>query len=112
MAQSERVKQMKKEFIKYRESGKTIKEIANIFGLTDRTIYLYLQEIADEHNLSRDDLLFRIHKQHIRTSINQLNEKKEIIDIEEMRKDFIGMLKNSERIIKNIEETLDLENQI
>ena len=108
MAQSERVKQMKKDFIKYRESGKTIKEIANIFGLTDRTVYLHLQDIADENNLSREELLFRVHKQHIRVSNNKINEK-EIIDIDEMKKDFNEMLKTSERIIKNIEETLETQ---
>ena len=109
MAQSERVKQMKKDFIKYRESGKTIKEIANIFGLTDRTVYLHLQDIADENNLSRDELLFRVHKQHIRVSNKQVNEKKEIIDIDEMKKEFNEMLKTSENIIEKIEETLETQ---
>lgn len=107
MAQSERVIKMKKEFVKYRESGKTIKEIANIFGVTDRTIYLNLQDIADENNLSREDLLFQIHKQHIRVSNKQVNGAKEVIDIEDMKKDFCEMLETSEGIIKKIEKTLE-----
>ena len=44
---SERVNLMKENFMRLHEEGKTIKEIANDFGITDRAVYLNLQSIAD-----------------------------------------------------------------
>ncbi len=36
----------------------SIQEIAEKYGMTARNIYFHLQEIADENNISRDELLF------------------------------------------------------
>lgn len=55
---SESTSQMKKEFIKLRDSGMSIQEIAEKYGMTARNIYFHLQEIADageKHNKRKQE---------------------------------------------------------
>ena len=54
---STRVLEMQRNFIRLRNEGKSIAEIANAFNLSTCTVYLRLQEIADENGVSRKDLL-------------------------------------------------------
>ena len=55
---------MLRQFPKLRAENKSIQEIANIFGLSKKTVYEYLQEIADSMGVSRDDLLYEVQKTH------------------------------------------------
>ena len=54
---SERVYQMMKGFMDCHKKGMTISEIANIFGVSSVTVYKYLEEIAKQNELKREDLL-------------------------------------------------------
>lgn len=106
MAKKE-TKKMKEEFMKLRNSGKTINEIAKICGVTSQCIYNHLQEIADENNVSRDELLSRERNQHSKK--NEPQQKKEILSTENLKKYFLGMLKNVDGIILAIDDALKME---
>ena len=53
---AERTLEMKKEYKKLFDSGMTPKEIATKFGLTTRTIFNHLDDIARENGVSRESL--------------------------------------------------------
>lgn len=59
---SERVVQLKKNFIELHEQGFTIPEIADKFHLGKSTVYRLLGEIAQENGVSRDSLLQEVHE--------------------------------------------------
>ena len=94
-------------FMKLRNSGKTINEIAKIYDVTRQSIYLHLQEIADENHVSRDELLSRERNQHSKK--NEFQQEKEILSTENLKKYFLGMLKNVDGIILAIDDALKME---
>ena len=98
---------MKEEFMELRNSGKTINEIAKICGVTSQCIYNHLQEIADENNVSRDELLSREHKQHSKK--DELQQEEASISVEELKKTFSDMQKNVDDIIVTIDNALKME---
>lgn len=98
---------MKEEFMELRNSGKTINEIAKICGVTNQCIYRHLQEIADENHVSRDELLSRDCNQHSKK--NELQQEKEILSTENLKKYFLGMLENVDGIILAIDDALKME---
>lgn len=55
--ESERTLQMKQQFVDLRNSGLTPVEIARKFGVSNRTMYFYLDEIAEKAGVTRDSLL-------------------------------------------------------
>lgn len=59
---SERVLQMKENFWDLHLQGFSIPEIANMYGLSPSTVYSYLDKIAQEHEVSREELLQQVHK--------------------------------------------------
>ena len=107
---SESTSQMKKEFIKLRDSGMSIQEIAEKYGMTARNIYFHLQEIADENNISRDELLFRPKKQQYSKTIKLGKKAKEAISHEELKKDFSEILEKVDHILETIDTTIANEN--
>lgn len=98
---------MKENFMKLRNSGKTINEIAKICGVTSQSIYRHLQEIADENHVSRDELLSRDRNQHSKK--NEFQQEKEILSTENLRKYFLGILENVDGIILAIDDALKME---
>lgn len=55
--ESERVRQMKENFMELHMQGFSIREIAEKYNLSPRTVYQRLQDIADANKVSRDSLL-------------------------------------------------------
>ena len=56
MKQTEqRTRKMMKNFIKHREDGKGVYQIADIYNLSPCTVYAHLEEIAKEIGCERDD---------------------------------------------------------
>lgn len=98
---------MKENFMKLRNSGKTINEIAKIYGVTSQSIYRHLQEIADENHVSRDELLSRERNQHSKK--NEPQQEREILSTENLKKYFLGMLENVDGIILAIDDALKME---
>ena len=56
---SERVKEMMKNYISLHEKGLSVSEIAERFGISEKTVYMRLGEIAEQNGLSREELLVR-----------------------------------------------------
>lgn len=110
MAKSERVKQLKKHFMEYREKGYSIAEIAKEFQLSSITVYSYLEEIARDHGVTRESLLYMPHKPHQITKKSKT--QKEEIDVEALQKDFSDAIETINAIISEIDKKLqeDIDN--
>lgn len=106
---SERMKQMKQGFLELRQAGKSFSEIAEVFGVSVWSVYDNLQEIADANGLSREDLLYRIHKPHIMSSKQNAKSVTNHLNPEELRQNFIDLLSITDYIISNIDQTLKNE---
>ncbi len=59
---SERVVQMKANFMELHEAGMTIPEIADKFNLSRATVYRHLDEIASQNGVTREALLQQVHQ--------------------------------------------------
>ena len=55
--ESERTRVMKENFMAQHLEGDTIPEIAERYNLSRATVYRHLQEIADNHGVTRESLL-------------------------------------------------------
>ena len=101
-----RMEELKKNFMKHHEEGKTIKEISELYNVSTRHIYNSLQDIADENNVSRESLLTNVHKKHKplqnTKSAGQINPA-------EMKENFDGIKNNAKIIIKKIDSILQEE---
>ncbi|MFR6022014.1 MAG: hypothetical protein ACLUHC_03670 [Clostridia bacterium] len=107
---SERMEQMKQGFLELRNAGKLFSEIAEVFGVSVWSIYDNLQEIADANGLSREDLLYRIHKPHVMSSTSQkVKNVDKHLTVEELQKNFSDMLSITNYIISNIDKALQSE---
>ena len=107
---SERMEQMKQGFLELRNAGKLFSEIAEVFGVYVWSIYDNLQEIADANGLSREDLLYRIHKPHVMSSTSQkVKNVDKHLTVEELQKNFSDMLSITNYIISNIDKALQSE---
>lgn len=107
---SERMKQMKHGFLELRNAGKSFSEIAKVFGVSVWSVYDNLQEIADANGLSREDLLYRIHKPHVMSSTSQkVKNVDKHLTVEELQKNFSDMLSITNYIISNIDKALQSE---
>ena len=107
---SERMKQMKQGFLDLRQAGKSFSDIAEFFGLSVWSVYDNLLEIADANGLSREDLLYRIHKPHVMSSTSQkVKNVDKHLTVEELQKNFSDMLSITNYIISNIDKALQSE---
>ena len=107
---SERMEHMKQGFLELRNAGKLFSEIAEVFGVSVWSIYDNLQEIADANGLSREDLLYRIHKPHVMSSTSQkVKNVDKHLTVEELQKNFSDMLSITNYIISNIDKALQSE---
>ena len=75
MAQSERVRRMTLEFMTWHNKGYSIKEIAEIYGLSEVTVYNYLEDIAKANKCTREELLIKVRKKP--TLISQRIQERE-----------------------------------
>ena len=64
---TQRVKALIDGYMELRLQEKSHEEIAEIFGVSKKTVLYYLQEIADKNQVTRDELLYRIQKPYIRS---------------------------------------------
>lgn len=103
---SERVQQLKKNFMKHHNEGKTIKEISEHYNVSTRHIYFILQEIADENNVTRESLLTTPHHEHLRRGSAKTSVQ---VKPEEVRKKFDTMISNAKTLISKIDSILQEE---
>ena len=96
---------MIKNFFGMKQEGKTICEIADYYNLTTRTIYLCLQEIADNNGVSRDDLLDKKHKPYEVKNIKS-RRPSEKVDAEELVNHFSSMIEEIDNIVFILDDFL------
>ena len=97
----QRTQEMIKNFFSMWKEGKTAIEIAECYGASRKTLYTYLQEIADENGVSRADLLIKPHKAHIMTKSSS-NVKHEKVDEEKIKTEIDKMLSDVNTLICKI----------
>ena len=102
---SERVFIMKQNFMMWHEKGYTIPEIAEMHNLSFSCVYRHLQEIADENNTTREELL-----KLVRTAKGdrewERESKKVIIDVDKMKVEFEKSIAVIDEIINRIDEII------
>ena len=101
-----RVTQMKSSFMGLHSAGVPIEEIAERFGITPRTIYIHLQEIADENGVSRDSLLKTPHRKPNATTKNNGGQKK-FIDTESLIHTYDEAISTTENLVKELNNILE-----
>lgn len=107
-AKSERVKQMKLNFMKLHNEGYSIKEIAEKFHITPRTIYSELSAIAEENGIPREELLSTPHKQHSSRG-STIKAHQESVNPNELKANFEKMIDTANIIIEKIDYVLQQE---
>ena len=106
-AVTERVKSYKRNFMTLHEKGYSIPEIAEKCNISVRYAYMVLQEIADENNVTREELLkIKNRKQVI--SYNSMKVTRQLVDSKELLKDFAETLKGIDRISEKIDSMMKL----
>lgn len=104
---SERVKQLIDNFMTYHNKGLSIPEIADEFGLTSRTVYLRLQEIADLNGVDRTSLLTVPHKPHVISSrVKKLHKDVNPVELQE---NFTEMISLGNELVSKIDTILNEE---
>lgn len=107
---SERVLQLKKNFMEHHKNGWTIQEIADKYHVTRRHTYSILQKIADENGVTRESLLHTPHSQHS-SPLFVHRDGEEKVNVEEIRKDFQNILTSAGKIVENISKVLEEDSQ-
>jgi predicted DNA-binding protein YlxM (UPF0122 family) len=107
---SERVRRMIEGYYSDWQSGMGTLEIAKKYGITRRTVYARLQEIADANGVQRETLLERVHKEHASRSKNEttIREKVDPIKLEE---EMTQLITDVKQVISRIDKSLNNEQE-
>ena len=100
--ESQRMKDMKKNFMSLHEQGKSIAEIAKIYSLSQFSVYTNLQKIADANNVPRESLLAVVHSPH--SSFTR--QKKEDFDYKKIQEYASSINNQIDSIIAAIDQAL------
>lgn len=98
---TQRVKNLKENFMQYHNDGYTIPEIAKIFKVDVSTVYANLDEIAQANNVTRESLLQVAPYNRVTTSASFHKDK---ADIEQLKDDFQSLDSHLEKIISTLTE--------
>lgn len=102
---NERTLQMLQNFMTLHNNGWTIPEIAKKYDLASRTIYSYLDKIADENGVTRDSLLSVPHTEHL--CYERQFEPVKPVDLTEFKQRFQKTLDAMNDVTEIIELILD-----
>lgn len=110
-SQSERTFQMLIHFLKLREQGLSIKQIAYKYDLSTSTVYKYLDHVVEQHNaihpdapITREMLLDQPHTQYNRADYSYALLAP--IDISQFRTDFNSMLQGVDALLSAVAGTI------
>lgn len=96
---TERVQRMMQNFVRHwKEDNMSVSQIAKLYGLSDSTVYLRLEEIAKRAGLTRDELL-----QRPKAAVPITSRDREKLD----RAQFCQVNEELEQLIGLTKETLD-----
>ena len=107
---SERVLQLRKNFMKHHNDGWSLQEIADYYHVTRRHTYSILQKIADENGVTRESLLEIPHSQHS-SPLFVHRDGEEKVNVEEIRKEFQNILTSAGKIVDSIDKVLEEDAQ-
>ena len=94
-------------FLSHKKEGKTNKEIADMYGLSMWTLHHYLQEIAENNGVTRDDLLDRVHKPYEVTVVSNRKPLEQVDVEEQLIAHFSKMIDEVDKIIFNLNTILE-----
>lgn len=104
---SESVKTMKTRFMQLHQDGYSIPKIADESRLSSSTVYRYLQDIADENHVTREELLSVSHNGYNRTAAQKESRVK--LDISELEEGFAKVEEEINGLIEKIDDILEEE---
>lgn len=99
---TQRVENLKKDFMKFHNKGYSIYEIAEVFQVDFSTVYRHLQEIADAHGVTRESLLERVSTPHT----SRLSFQKDKTDVRELKDGFSNIERDIDEVISTIDKIL------
>ena len=102
---SERSLLMREGFMELHQKGYSISDIAKHFNVSIWCVYDNLQKIADKNNVTRESLLLRVQKPHLRNSKVLKFEDK--VNPEDLIHDFDEIHNNLKHIIDSIDLILE-----
>ena len=105
---TQRVENLIAGVIDYHNQGRSIPEIAEIFGVEFSTVYKNLQKIADANNVTRESLL----KKPFSSYASRPSFSKDKVDIEKIRTDFDNVEKGIDEILFTIKKYPDCNSSL
>lgn len=107
--ESERMRQMKENFMKLHAQGLSVPEIAEKYNLGESTVYKKLQEIADANGVTRDSLLQQVKTPTERAYREEAERVK--VNVGEMREGFEAVKERITFLVDVIEDVLKEEKE-
>lgn len=101
MKKSERTLKMQEDYLKLRQKGVTISEIAEEYGLSKHVVYKSLGEIAQKNGVRREELLYTPHPNYKRKN-QPVKKRKENIDYYEMVEEIYDLLEETNNVLSKI----------
>lgn len=102
---TERVKLFVEHFMEKHRQGYSIKEISEMFGISDRMAYLLLAEIAEKNGVTREELL-QNQVSSDRKPFVQNRTKIERVSSEQLKESFDEAITTVDQLIMLIDEML------
>lgn len=113
--QNERTLTFKKEFLTLRKEGHSIGEIAEMFHLSKATAYRYLEEIAKEAGLTRQELLERPiiadHSGRNFTPVKPVDREKFVAHFDAAITEIAALKEGIEQVIDKLDSAPTLEKE-
>lgn len=105
--ESERVREMKKRFMELHNNGARIPEIAEMFQLSDWSIYHHLQAIADANGVTRESLLQVVMPKGIKKNKPKSSDCEEKQDVNELVSELKVGFDKAHEILDGLIEVVD-----
>lgn len=102
---TERVKLFMENFMEKHRQGFSIKEISEMYGISDRMAYLLLEEIAEKNGVTREELLQKQVSSDRRPFV-QNRTRVEKVNSEQLKESFYEAITAVEQLIMLIDEML------
>lgn len=99
---TQRVENLKKDFMKYHNDGYSIRDIADIFHVDFSTVYKHLQEIAETHGVTRESLLKKPNSSYS----SRLSFQKDKTDVKELQNAFTKTVNDIDSVLTAIDKIL------
>ena len=106
LKRSERSLQFKKNYLAMREDGKTVREIANFYGLSRSQAYRLIHKLAEELRVDYDSLINQPHQPPIYLGSGKTVEPVKPVDFSAFQQEFRGTISQFDKTIYQMEKVL------